>query len=505
VSSIPPKASLSERPVRASDQDYAEDRKRALPLPEGVKTRSSMPTSIVLEGKYRLLNELGRGAMGTVFLADDTSLRRQVAVKFLLPELVSSDECATRFRTEAVAMASIRNENVAQIYTFGDDGGSPYFVMEYLDGETVEYLIDSHNRRGYYIPLDDVIDVMFQSLSGLGAIHRAGAVHRDIKPANVMLCSDPMRAVIMDFGLVRSVKVEDDLRSLAGTPAYIAPELVEGRPEADSSPLVDIYSMGTTFYEMLTGSIPFGGETWIEILQKHITEVPVFPSDRRPGLPEKLDDVVLRAMAKEPRERYQSAEEFMEDLMEVMEMPMRPSMYPRYRTSHAPTRGKSGGHSKAPRPRAATHETPNRVFRSTPTGSRGKLLVADANAEFRALVHGTAKATVPGCRVHSATDGKMALELIEKVRPNVVLVDLSLPLVNGLEVVATIRGEQGNDDLKIIVVADRGGSKDAAVLELLGITQFLTKPVDSESLAILLRPMLERPISRSSRPGFDEA
>jgi serine/threonine-protein kinase len=498
VTSIPPRASLSERPVRESDADYAEDRRRALPLPEGVRTRSSMPTSVVLEGKYRLRNELGRGAMGTVFLAEDQSLQRDVAVKFLLPELTNSEECATRFRTEAVAMASIRNENVAQIYTFGDDEGAPYFVMEYLNGETVEYMIDSHNRRGFYIALDDVVDVMLQALTGLAAIHRAGAVHRDIKPANIMLCTDPLRAVIMDFGLVRSVKVEDDMRSLAGTPAYIAPELVEGRPEADNSPLCDIYSMGTTFYEMLTGSIPFGGETWVEILQKHITEVPVFPSDRRPGLPERIDDIVLRSMSKDPRERFQSAEDFIDDLVQVMEMPMRPSMFPNYRGSRAPGRSPSSPPSRRSQPRVGSHETPARIYRSTPKGTRAKLLVADADAEFRALVHGTAKATVPGCRVHSATDGKMALDMIEKERPHVLLIDLTLPEINGLEVIATIRGEQGNEDLAIIVAAERGGDRESNILALMGITHFLNKPVDSDSLAILLRPLLERRMSNSA-------
>ena len=191
--------------------------------------------------------------------------------------------------------------------------------------------------------------------------------------------------------------------------------------------------------------------------------------------------------------------------MGVMEMPMRPSMYPRYRSSRSPGHSGSGAVARpVSQSRGVVHDTPNRVFRSTPGGTRGKLLVADADAEFRALVHGTAKATVPGCRVHSATDGKMALEMLEKIRPDVVLVDLSLPEVNGLEVVATIRGEQGSEDLKIIVVADRGGSKEAGILEMLGITQFMTKPVDAESLAVLLRPILERPISRSSRPSLDD-
>lgn len=453
-----------------------------------------MPTSVLLDGKYRLQNELGRGSMGTVFLAVDEMLKRKVAVKFLLPELADSEECGVRFQHEAVAMAAIRNENVAQIYSFGKDNGVPYFVMEYLEGETLEDLVDSHNRRGFFIPLDDAVDIMIQALSGLTSIHRAGAVHRDIKPANVMLAAEPARAVIMDFGLVRDVRFEDDVRSLAGTPAYIAPELVEGKPGADKSKLTDIYSMGTTFYEMLTGTIPFGGNSWVEILQKHIAELPVPPSVRRPGLPDALDEIVLRAMSKDPRERYQDCESFIDDLVEVQSTPLpherRPSLPPDKEGGAAGRRSASG--------RFATGK--HRAFKSTPSGSRGKLVVADADAEFRALVHGAAKAAVPGCRVHSATDGPMALDVLRTVKPHVVVLDLDLPEVNGVEVIATLRGDPDISRTEVIVATGKAGRREAALLQGLGVRHFLAKPVDGEELAILLRPYLERPSMPSPPP-----
>jgi serine/threonine-protein kinase len=448
----------------------------------------------MLDGKYRLQNELGRGSMGTVFLAVDEMLKRKVAVKFLLPELADSEECMVRFQHEAVAMASIRNENVAQIYSFGRDNGLPYFVMEYLEGETLENLVDSHNRRGFYIPLDDAVDIMIQSLNGLAAIHHAGAIHRDIKPANVMQTSDPVRSVIMDFGLVRDVKVEDDVRSLAGTPAYIAPELVEGIPGADKSKLTDIYSIGTTFYEMLTGTIPFGGNSWVEILQKHIAELPVPPSVRRAGLPEDLDEIVLRAMSKDPRDRYQDCESFIEDLAEVQSRPLpherRPSLPP----------DKNGTGSRRGTSTARYSTGKHRAFKSTPTGSRGKLLVADADADFRALVHGAAKSAVPGCRVHSATDGPMALDVLRTVKPHVVVIDLNLPEINGLEVIATLRGDPDIARAEVIVATGKAGRREAALLQGLGVRHFLAKPVDGEELAVLLRPFLERPTSIPSPP-----
>ncbi len=490
--SRPVDVKISTRPYRDSDEHRAEERRMSLPVPIPDKPSTIPPSCVVLEGKYRLVNELGRGAMGTVFLAEDRTLKRQVAVKFLLPELIGSSDCAQRFHREAVAMAAIRNENVAQIFSFGEENSAPYFVMEYLDGETVENLIDSHNRRGFYIPLDDAIDVAIQSLNGLAAIHRAGAIHRDIKPANIMLTSEPMRAVIMDFGLVRDVRFQDDTRTLAGTPAYIAPELVEGRSDADGSPLTDIYSMGVTVYELLTGSIPFGGDSWVEILQKHIAEMPVYPSVRRPGLPDKVDEVVLRAMSKDPRERYQSCEEFIEDLAAVSEHTIasgqRTSVNPAVRASER---------TSTPRglTRNAGYQTPNRAFRSTPSG-RGRLLVADPDPDFRALVHGAAKSAVPGCRVHSATDGAMTLQMVESLKPHVLLLDLNLPSVNGFEVVATLRGD-GHDDLRIIVVSSRGGNSEVGLLAAMDVHAFLPKPVDSDELAQLLRPLLEQRIPRT--------
>jgi serine/threonine-protein kinase len=492
--SRPVDVKISTRPYRDSDEMRAEERRLSLPVPGAGKPSTIPPSCVVLEGKYRLVNELGRGAMGTVFLAEDRTLKRQVAVKFLLPELVGSEDCAERFQREAVAMAAIRNENVAQIFSFGDENNAPYFVMEYLDGETVENLIDSHNRRGFYIPLDDAIDIAIQSLSGLAAIHRAGAIHRDIKPANIMLTSDPMRAVIMDFGLVRDVRFEDDMRTLAGTPAYIAPELVEGRAGADGSHLADIYSMGVSIYELLTGSIPFGGDSWVEILQKHIAEMPVYPSVRRPGLPDAVDEVVLRAMSKDPRERFQSCQEFIDDLARVSERAAprgrRPSVAPVSRASQQRTSTPRGV------ARNAGYQTPNRAFRSTPSG-RGRLLVADPDPDFRALVHGAAKSAVPGCRVHSATDGAMTLQLVDQLKPHVLLLDLNLPAVNGFEVVATLRGE-GHDDLRIIVVSSRGGTSEVGLLAALDVHAFLPKPVDSDDLAQLLRPLLEQRLSRPS-------
>ncbi len=442
---------------------------------------------VILENKYRLINEVGRGAMGTVFLAEDISLKRRVAIKFLLPELDASADCAIRFKQEAVGMASIQHNNVAQIFSYAEHGGNLYFVMEYLDGETLENLVDSHNRRGFFIPLSDVIDILMQAVQGLAAVHRAGVVHGDIKPANIMLTDDGTRTVIMDFGLVRKVEIEHEMRSMVGTPAYMAPEIVEGTSGSDSSPSVDIYSLGVTAYEILTGSLPFNGRTWIEIVRKHITEIPLFPSEKRPGLPEKLDEIVFRCMSKDPNERYPNCDELLEDLYAVSQL----SHTNDVGIPHQITTKKRRivGSSRFP-------STPAPGIRSTPsTSARGRLLVADSDNDFRSTVHEVAKAAVPGCRVFSATDGDMALKMFEDIHPSVVLLELSLSELNGLEVIATIRGDSRNDSVAIIVVSKTGGKKELDILERLKVNKFFAKPVDRDELAAELRPYLERSIS----------
>jgi len=450
-----------------------------------VQTGSGVP--VVLENKYRLLNEIGRGAMGTVFLAEDMSLKRRVAIKFLLPELDTSADCAIRFKQEAVGMASVRHNNVAQIYSYAEHGGNLYFVMEYLDGETVEGLVDAHNRRGFFIPLADAMDILVQAAQGLSAVHRAGVVHRDIKPANIMLTDDGRRTVIMDFGLVRNVEIEHEMRSLVGTPAYMAPEIAEGRPGSDRSPQVDIYSFGVSAFEILTGSLPFNGRTWVEIVRKHITEMPPFPSERRPGLPEKIDEIIFRSMSKDPNERYRSCNEMLEELYFAAQLSVPDD-----------TGGQSLVTTRKRRLSRFPSSPPGHVHRSTPpASSRGKLLVVDPDAAFRSSVHEVAKATVPGCRVYSATDGAMALKVFEEIQPNVVVMELSLPEINGIEVAAVIRSEHTNDRVALIVISETGGKREHEILDHLKIARYFNKPVDRDELADELRPLLERPLSTS--------
>jgi CheY-like chemotaxis protein len=225
----------------------------------------------------------------------------------------------------------------------------------------------------------------------------------------------------------------------------------------------------------------------VEIVRKHITEMPPFPSERRPGLPEKLDEFIFRSMSKDPKERYQSCNEMLEELYFAAQLSVPDD-----------TGGQSLITTRKRRISSRFPSAPPGMVRSTPSASsRGKLLVVDPNAAFRSQIHEVAKATVPGCRVYSATDGAMALKMFEEIQPNVVVLDLSLPEINGLEVAAVIRGDHINDPVAIIIVSETGGKRELEILDRLKINRYLTKPVDRDELADELRPLLERPISAS--------
>jgi len=476
------------------------------PPPRPPRTQSSAKAEpIVLEGKYRLLDEIGRGAMGTVFRAMDNVLERLVAVKFLRPEYNSKRDYRDRFKKEAIAMARIHDPNVVRIYTYGEDAGTTYFVMEYLEGRTVESAIDAHNRRGFFIPLQKAVDMLDQTAAGLSAIHRTGVVHRDVKPGNIIVTEETERAVIMDFGLVRQLKDPrtEASHNITGTPAYIAPELVQDTSEkSDAKHLSDIYSLGATAYEVITGSIPFGGDSWVEILRRHLSDVPVLPSVRRPGLPEAFDSIILQAMDKDPVARYESADDFREDLLSVdIDEAVQHTSSPPY--SSIMRRGSSssrlskprltptGSSRSTPRSTPGSRSTPHGVMRSTP-GYHGRLLVIDPDAGFRDIVLKSAKAAVPGSRIISAGSGAEAVEIIERNRPDVVLLEMDLPEANGLEVCASIKGDEGTEDVEIIVATGDLKRRERQILQGMGVRYFLTKPVDPHVLAEVLRPLLEK-------------
>jgi serine/threonine protein kinase len=257
-----------------------------------------------LAARYTLETEIASGGMGTVWRARDEVLGRPVAVKVLHDRLARDPELLERFRMEAVAAARLSHPAVVRVFDTGVDSGTCFIVMELCQGDTLQRLLQD---EGPLTP-GEAGDVAASVLQGLAHAHREGVVHRDIKPSNILVDRNGM-VKVTDFGIAKAAFAEEDLTAtgnLLGTARYLAPEQVQGgRPDGRT----DLYAMGVVLYEMLTGRVPFEGPTHIATATKRLTEEPVPPRSLRPGIPRPMDAVVLKAMARDPDDRFESAEE----------------------------------------------------------------------------------------------------------------------------------------------------------------------------------------------------
>jgi predicted Ser/Thr protein kinase len=253
---------------------------------------------------FRVLEKLGEGGMGVVYKAMDVQLERPVAIKMLTPELSRNPEIVERFRTEARAQANLNHVNLATLYAFLVHEGNAFIVMEFVEGENFEQLI---RRRGP-LPDEDAIPWFKQALLGVGAAHRMGIVHRDIKPTNLMLNRQGI-VKVMDFGIAKVVGVRGATRTgmQLGTPAYMSPEQIQGRP---IDVRTDIYALGITLYQMLSGHVPFEEGSDFEIMRHQVSTPPPAMIELHPYAPARYQQVVTKAIEKNPEDRYRSVEEF---------------------------------------------------------------------------------------------------------------------------------------------------------------------------------------------------
>ena len=269
----------------------------------------------VADGRYRLEAPLGRGGMAEVHRGVDVRLGRLVAVKLLGGHLAADSAAQARFRREAQAAASLNHPSIASVYDTGEDtdpstGVSiPYIVMELVEGPTLRSVLDDVGP----LPPQRALEITRSVLAALGHSHAAGIIHRDIKPANVMLT--PAEDVkVMDFGIARVIDDTSSLTQTAaviGTAQYLSPEQASGKQVDLRS---DLYSVGCLLFELLVGRPPFVGDTSISVAYQHVREAPVAPSQLNPAINAEIDAVVLKALAKDPDERYQSAQEMADDL-----------------------------------------------------------------------------------------------------------------------------------------------------------------------------------------------
>src|SRR5919202_4804921 len=261
----------------------------------------------VFDGRYRIVRKLGAGGMANVYLAEDQELGRSVAIKILDDRHAADDSFIERFRREAKNAAGLSHPNIVSIYDRGNAEGTYYIAMEYLSGRTLKELLVARGPT----PIPIAIDYARQILAALAFAHRNGVVHRDIKPHNVLVDADG-RIKVTDFGIARSGASQmTEVGSIIGTAQYLSPEQARGAPVDQTS---DLYSLGVVLYELLTGVVPFTGDTPVEIAMKHLSQTPPAPSSLRPEVPQEVDWIVMRALAKDPNERYQDADEMDADL-----------------------------------------------------------------------------------------------------------------------------------------------------------------------------------------------
>jgi serine/threonine-protein kinase len=269
----------------------------------------------VIKERYQIIEKLGEGGMGTVYLAEQISIARKAALKLLQGTYASDAEFIERFRREARLAASLSHRNIITVYDFDqDDDGTLFIAMEYVNGRQLSEVIQSEG------PLDigRAVHLALQMAQGLEAAHRIGVIHRDIKPDNIMVVGSPgaEEVKLMDFGIARlrdsgttSRLTRPDM--IIGTPAYMAPEQAEG---AEVSEKTDIYSFGIVLYEMLTGSVPFKASSPSAVLIKQIQEKPLPLRKIRRTVPAAIEGIVMRALEKKPPKRQQNIREVLQDL-----------------------------------------------------------------------------------------------------------------------------------------------------------------------------------------------
>jgi serine/threonine-protein kinase len=392
-------------------------------------------------GTYRIEGVLGVGGMGVVAAALDERLQRRVAIKFVKSSMSGLPQMKDLFAEEARAMARLSHPNVLAVHAFGEHGETPYFVMEYVDGQTAEQWLEGH-PAGDLPTVADVVNIVGQACSGVDAIHATGTMHRDLKPSNLLI-DKAFRVAVGDFGVARAPEPGEPPGQLVGTPAYMAPEAAFGE-ETFREQARDVYALGCIAYELLTGRPPFVGESAMNVLTQHVLQAPVPPSQRRPGLPTVYDDVILKALAKDVDDRYLTAGDFRDALVAA------------HRGTADPTR----------------------------------ILVVDDDPDWRQILVSSLVARFPHTVVDQAGDGAAALEAFCESPYSVVLVDLEMPEMDGTKLTSLLRQIDSAHYTPIIVLTAAGGPSEWKRLSAIGADAFLVKPVDAEDVELVIRRTL---------------
>lgn len=282
-----------------------------------------------INDRYQIIRTIGEGGMANVYLAHDTILDRDVAVKILRGDLAGDEKFVRRFQREAIAASSLSHPNIVEMYDVGEDDGNYFIVMEYIEGRTLKSLV---KKRGA-LTLSEVIDIMLQLTSGLACAHESYIIHRDIKPQNVLILDDG-RVKITDFGIAMALNSNEltQTNSVMGSVHYLPPEQANGNGATIKS---DIYSTGILMYELLTGKLPFKGENAVEIAIKQMKDPIPSVCEGNPEIPQSIENIILKATAKNPKNRYDNVMEMYNDLKTSLDQDRRDErkitfQYPEY-------------------------------------------------------------------------------------------------------------------------------------------------------------------------------
>lgn len=266
----------------------------------------------MINDRYEIIKSIGEGGMANVYLAYDTILDRRVAIKVLRGDLSNDEKFVRRFQREALSASSLSHPNIVEMYDVGEDNGIYYIVMEYIEGKTLKQLI---KKRGA-LTLSEAIDIMLQITDGISQAHDSYIIHRDLKPQNIMIKEDGT-IKITDFGIAMALNSTQltQTNSVMGSVHYLPPEQASGKGSTIRS---DIYSMGILFYEILTGTLPFKGDNAVEIALKQMRDEIPSVRKKNPAIPQSVENVILKATAKNPKNRYSDAKEMHADLLTVL-------------------------------------------------------------------------------------------------------------------------------------------------------------------------------------------
>ena len=410
--------------------------------PEGSRREDvSLAPGDVVGGAYEIRALLGSGGMGEVYDARDCTLDRRIALKIARPEIDRG-----YLLREGRALAAIRHPGVVTVHAMGYHRGAPFLVMERIQGLGLDRMIDERLARGEHFPVPEAVDLLIAIADALAVVHHAGLAHRDVKPSNVMLAPGG-RVVLMDFGLVMPNADRSGQRDVAGSLAYMPPESLTGDVATGAAPLVDVYALAVLAYELLTGEIPFQAAGQLA-MYKAKTQGPIpLVRAQRPDAPEGLGDLLARMMAADASDRPSGAEEVLWQLRSL--------------------RRQVGAEGRVRPP---------------------YVLVVDDDPEMLEALSLYVRAAAPDAEIETTSEGQQAVRSVRRRVPDLLLLDLDLPDINGIEVCMLLRGMKLGDACMLVSVSGRATAADVELLEQLGVRSLEKGP----NLAAELRGLIER-------------